>query len=230
MLCRLLLFSSGQDSSSLLFFLLLQQKQKNIILLTTNHETQINSFRNVTHTFIISSVFQEKYIILFLKVIAKELNEDNLRFFRYSGVVRIQNFYGILYFLSGHNESDLLETYFLNWRRTFLFFQKSLSFKSKILTQKTYYQGLTSNVCQKKIQNVTLKNKKKSKAFSYSFSSNKRSTVFLTRPLKSYSRQGLQSITYRIPLYIFTDLTNFDFGVTRNKIRRHFLLYIERFL
>lgn len=227
---RLLLFSSGQDSSFIFIYLLVQQEKKDVFLLTTNHETQMNSFRNLTHSLFLSYMFQEKHLFLFLKSRDNYLSEDGSRFFRYLGVVRLRNFYSILLFLTGHSQSDLLETYFLNWSRKFFSFQKLFSFQSKILIQKTYHQNTKKNLIKPSFKKGFLKKFKKTSNFLCTFSTNNKSNIFFTRPLKFFSRQALQFTALKIPLYLFVDVTNFDFFISRNKIRRHLFLYLDWFL
>lgn len=226
----LLLFSSGQDSTCEFFFTLLQKQKNHIVLLTMNHEAQANNFLTLSHALCLTYFFQTRGLVILFKRPFFELGEEELRFFRYVSIVRIQHYYNFLFFSSGHTKSDLLETYFLNWVRTFYSPDKNITFNSKILVQKSYFSHKLNKKIQQKNKELDWKKKhKKKETVIMNFSGEKKVKTLYSRPLKQYSRKAISTLVEIKSLYLFIDFTNFDFTIMRNKIRRHILLYFDCF-
>lgn len=231
----LFLFSGGQDS---IFFLILysfQEEKTFCQLLVINHEGQVNSTNLNISSLKLSFLHQQTVFTSVLKFLAFDnvfTNEKILRLARYQISFRIRTFYRLHSCLSGHTQTDRLETFVFNFSQGFLANPANLNFKKKKLAKKFYHQPVnSSSFCFFKSRSLDKKHKKKSNStFSLKFSTNKRTFCFIRRPIKPFSRFALYKISKKISIPIFVDKTNFSSSISRNCIRRHILVYFNSFL
>lgn len=244
--------SAGQDSSALLFFFFILQKQWNIkiYLLYCNHLWQKESFYTFLHLSKISFTLELNFS--YNIAINMPVSEQTARNWRFKNFLRFNTFLNSQNLLTGHTESDLIETFLFNLirgsgssgisslklKKTLTKFQKNdfliskkKLFKFPILKKKKSQNTIFfhNNLRKKKkkksfntLQNKCLKIKFRQKK-TYSLTKIKLNQLFIIRPLLNKSRVDIQRICNNWKLPVFPDQTNEKFIYRRNRIRKQLL-------
>lgn len=224
------LFSGGQDSIIFYFFYLLKKNKSNLCFITFQHKFQINNFDSLSHLLYTSIFFQQKLLIPYFPIVLESFHQKSekiLRNSRYQSTFRLKLFYQSSSLLTAHTYSDLIETFFLNLFRTQDILLFPAKFEKKFLFKDFYHQQILKNSFLSFKRPYSVYKKKLKKKFLLKNSIKKKTFTQFSRPLKSVSRVFGQNIfrSYKLPLWV--DLTNFSFLLSRNKVRRHILLYSE---
>lgn len=227
------LFSGGQDSCTFYWFYLLEKNKTTLSLISFQHKVQINNFINFSHFIFLAISHQQVSVVgyLFNNTSTIEFkNEKTLRVARYQSTSRIKIFYQTFILFTAHNKSDFAETLFLKLIRTNQKVLFPLLFEKKILLDFLYHRQLLKLVFFQLIKTRETVKKKEKRYFFLKTAINKKKVSFFSRPLINFSRVSLEKICLNYKVPVFIDITNFSFLLTRNKVRRHLLVYIEYFL
>jgi tRNA(Ile)-lysidine synthase TilS/MesJ len=223
-----MLFSGGQDSTSFFFLTLLQRKNAVTVQFLFQHEMQIHTYSLVDHGFSLQFLFPGFFSFSGLKKNPRVVfpHEEFLRFSRYQITLRLVEWYRRGTFVTGHTESDWLETFCWTWLRNptnpNLFLP---TFSPKILLERSYFKdvGKRRGVEKRSVLVFGLKTK------GIQFSTGRKKTKKLSRPFQYFSRLSLKESLVLLNLPFFLDFSNFSFLIPRNRIRRHLLVYLHIF-
>jgi tRNA(Ile)-lysidine synthase TilS/MesJ len=222
----LFLFSTGQDSMCFLFFALLYGKNFPLFLMFLNHQMQLNATKMAFQSCRISFTYQETLVTSLLESTIEELTEEQLRSIRYNLQFQVARFYGIQYLSTGHTVSDFYETVLLEFALKQILLITPPTLQNKTLLFKQY----ATNPKKDNFQPVDPLNnykKKRTKQFLIQTTLNEKHCLILSRPLKQLNRSTIKTIVQKTNLPIFLDSTNFTEGLTRNRIRRYLLPYLQ---
>lgn len=137
--------SGGQDSICLLMIFLQLRNQFNLNLgiMYCNHLWNKTSFYQCLHMLKISYIFHKSlYFPLFLK---QTVNETHARKERYKFLVRIASFYNYKKISTGHNNSDCIETLFLNLCRGSSQYGLTSLLSKRTINNKFFYSIFLNN-------------------------------------------------------------------------------------
>ena len=133
----LIAFSGGQDSICLIILIFQLAYQFNLYfnIILCNHFWSLENLYKLSHACKVSFIFNKK--IFFALAIKKNFTEKNARFWRYSLIYRISQFYSYEITLTGHTKTDQIETLLLNLFRGSSKSGLSIFFHSHFLMNKS---------------------------------------------------------------------------------------------
>lgn len=238
----LLAISGGQDSISLffIFYILKKQWNINIYCIYCNHLWNKETFYNYLH---LSKIFFSfKINFFYILTIKKIYSEQRARNWRLKMYFRLLSFSKSNTIITGHTESDVSETFLLNFFRG-----SGTTGLSSVKTRKNFTQ-IRKNFFRNSNDDFSKFKKLKKKFFFkktivqkiffkkifiqsnlFFIFKQKRTSFNILRPLLTLSRYSIHQTTIDLKLPIFPDKTNEKICYQRNRLRKQLLPYLRFF-